>query len=699
MKEELAAEIENLLLEFRLPAYNVDFRPIPFPGSWGFAFAGTFAIAGALLKAIEDTKAACPIYDRLFPPGEKPNVKAAASKLAELLAGRIQGGPLIERAEEENGYLNLYLKPQPYAKGLLNRILEKPEKWSKGKRRREQVMVEYSQPNTHKRFHVGHLRNACLGATVIRAMRHAGFPVIAANYYGDIGAHVIKCLWGLRRFHSDPAQWPSEIHTMANFLGEVYSDADEKLSESEKLKTEAMELIRAVLQKNSPLVPEPFAENLAIEVRGYLDHYDIEFLDTLGRQQYIDNIRRTLAVMRDAAEGLHRSGDDGPLTPFIKAIQKYLRFEREVFDYEESYLNVAHLWEESNQELHRLWRRTRQVSLDDFHRIYEELDCPFDVEFYESEVENEGKEMVAELLERGIAYISQGAAVMDLDALSGSKEGTYRILLLLRSDGSSLYSTKEIALARRKFQEFELDKSIYIVGVDQSFYFKQLFKALELIGFEKASRCTHIPYGMVSLPEGKMASRKGNVIPYDDLIARLKEEAGKVLIEKRPDLPDDERNEIARMVAYGALKYSMLMVENVKPIVFDWDRALDFDGRAAPYLQYAHARTCRILEEGGVPETIDIPPTLELTEHEVELLKKIEELPLVVERCADECQAHYLANYSFELCQVFSDFYTNCPVLKSDEPLRTIRLALCAAFKSTLASALEILGIESPDRM
>jgi len=147
------------------------------------------------------------------------------------------------------------------------------------------------------------------------------------------------------------------------------------------------------------------------------------------------------------------------------------------------------------------------------------------------------------------------------------------------------------------------------------------------------------------------------------------------------------------------LKYDMLMVENLKPIVFDWDRALDFDGRAAPYLQYAHARTCRILEDGGTPWEVTIPAEMPLSQEEVELLKKIEELPSVVERCAEEYQAHYLVNYAFELCQVFSNFYSCCPVLKSEQPLRAFRLGLCAAFKSTLATALKIMGLEPLERM
>jgi arginyl-tRNA synthetase len=485
---------------------------------------------------------------------------------------------------------------------------------------------------------------------------------------------------------------------MAEFLGEVYADADERLDESVKLKKRAVELIGAILDGNSTLVPEEYASNMAGELRAFMDQNGIEFTDTLARQDYIDNLKRCLAFLRDVAEGLQRS-DEGPLNLLIDTILRYLRVDREVFDYEESFLNVYHQWDEGNQELYRLWQRTRQVSLDDFHRIYGELGCPFDVEFFESEVEDEGKEMVADLLDRELAYISQGATVMDLDKLTGVKEGTYRVLLLLRSDGSSLYSTKEIALAKRKFDEFEIDKSLYVVADHQTFYFKQLFKALELMGFDKASRCIHVPFGLVTLPEGKMASRKGNVIPYDDIAERLKKEAAKVIEEKRPDLSSEERERIIQAVAYGALKYDMLMVENLKPIVFDWDRALDFDGRAAPYLQYAHARTCRILEEGGIPETVDVSAETPLTQEEVELLKKIEELPMVVERCAEEYQVHYLANYAFELCQVYSNFYSNCPVLKSEEPLRTFRLAICAAFKSTLATTLEIMGIEAPERM
>jgi arginyl-tRNA synthetase len=697
MKEELANEIQKLLEEFKLPQFNVDFRQIPFPGSWGYAFAGTFAIAGLLVKS-EDAMARCPIYEVLFPPDEKPDVKKAATKLAEMLASKIRGGPVIERAIEENGYLNLYLKPQPYSASLLNRVLADPDGWSKGKRRQEQIMVEYSQPNTHKRFHVGHLRNACLGATIIRAMRHAGYPVIASNYFGDIGAHVIKCLWGLTRFHSDEATWPKDPTEMAQFLGEVYVDAEERLNESIKLKEQAVELIRSIIGKACPLVPQARAAALAGELNVFLDQNLITFADNMARQDYIDNIKRSLAFLRDSAEGMQRA-DSGPLTPLIRRILRYLRVEREVFDYEESCLLVYQRWDKHDSELMQLWELTSQASLQDFHRIYKDLNCPFDIEFFESEVEAEGKKMVVELVEKGLAEISQGATVMDLDRLTGSKEGTYRVLLLLRSDGSSLYSTKEIALAKRKFDNFELDRSVYVVADHQNFYFKQLFKALELMGYDWANKCIHLSFGMVTLPEGKMASRKGNIVLYDDLVQRMIDEASKVLAEKRPDLPADEKEKIIRAVAYGGLKFDMVAVENQKSIVFDWERALEFDGRAAPYLQYAHARACRILEGAEIPTQVKVPDDLSLTDQEVELLKKIEEFPAVIERCADEYTAHHLANHAFELCQAYSDFYTNCPVLKSDEPLRSFRLGVVAAFRATLATALGIMGIEAPEKM
>lgn len=697
MKSQLAKEIEGILNEFKLPASSIDFRAIPFPGSWGYAYAGTFAIAGGLLKS-EDARKSCPIYDILFPPGEKPNVKAAATKLAEMLAERIQGGPLIERAIEENGYLNLYLKPQAYAGGVISRILQDPEGWSKGKRRPDQVMVEYSQPNTHKRFHIGHMRNACLGATIVRTMRHAGYPVIAANYFGDIGAHVMKCLWGLMRFHDDESTWPTDPGEMGNFLGEVYVDAEIRLNESIELKKQAVALIKSVLQKDSHVIPDERKTELAGELQAFLDQNNIEFIDTMARQNYIDNIKRSLAFLRDTTEGLQRA-KDGPLTPFIDTVLRFLKVEREIFDYEESCLSVYQRWENADSELVKLWKRTRQASLDDFHRIYDELGCPFDVDFFESEVEEEGKHLVKEFRDNGLAEISQGATVMDLDKLTGAKEGTYRVLLLLRSDGSSLYSTKEIALAKRKFEQFELDRSIYVVADHQSFYFKQLFKALELMGYDWAKRCIHVPFGLVSLPEGKMASRKGNVVLFDDLVKRLLDEAAKVLAEKRPDLPDDEKKRIARTVAYGALKFDMVAVENLKPIIFDWERALDFEGRAAPYLQYAHARSCRLLEDGGTPQRVDVPDDMTLTEQEVELLKKIEEFPTVVERCAEECQVHHLANHAYEMCQAYSDFYAHCPVLKSGEPLRSFRLAVVAVFKTTLATALGLMGIEAPEKM
>ncbi len=182
---------------------------------------------------------------------------------------------------------------------------------------------------------------------------------------------------------------------------------------------------------------------------------------------------------------------------------------------------------------------------------------------------------------------------------SVSNEPVYRTLPVLRSDGTSLYSTKDLALTKRKFEEFGIDRAVWVVDVRQSLYFKQIFKILELWGFEQAKQAYHLPYEVVTLPEGIISSRKGRAPLYDDVKAAVLERAREIIDDKNPELPSEKKDEVAWQVGLGSIKYTMLARDNSKVVVFDLDEALSFDGHAAPYIQYAHARACRILENAG----------------------------------------------------------------------------------------------------
>jgi arginyl-tRNA synthetase len=309
--------------------------------------------------------------------------------------------------------------------------------------------------------------------------------------------------------------------------------------------------------------------------------------------------------------------------------------------------------------------------------------------------------MVDELIARGIAEDERptgGPVIVRIDEKLGLKKETYRVAVILRSDGTSLYLTKDLALAKIKFEKYHVDRSVYVVDVRQSLHFQQAFKILELMGFPQASKCYHLPFEIVTLPEGTMSSRKGNVVYYLDVAEEARRRVRDIITEKNPELTGQEREETAWQVGLGAMKYVMLAVDNTKQIIFSWESALSFDGQAAPYIQYAHVRASSILEKArAAPEPL--LPDYAMHPSEVTLVDWISRFPREVERAAEEHKPLYMANYAYFLAKAFTEFYRECPVLSAEAGIRKVRLAMVAATRQTLANSLRMLGIQSPRSM
>jgi arginyl-tRNA synthetase len=369
--------------------------------------------------------------------------------------------------------------------------------------------------------------------------------------------------------------------------------------------------------------------------------------------------------------------------------------------WEQDFKETWQRWEEKDPAFIALWERTKAWSMEEFHRIYAELGIRFDVWYFESEVEEEGRGIVEELLAKGIAEISEGLPVVKIDEKLGLAKETYRVLPILRSDGTTLYATKDLALTRRKFTDYQLDRAYWVVAVEQALYFQQILKILELWGFEQAAKSHHLSYELVMLKGSKIGSRAGNVPLYDDLAAEIFARAQAIIEEKNPDLPAEQRQRVAREVGVGALLYGMLDRDNNKVLVFDLDEALSLQGQSAPYIQYAHARACRILERaGGAPDfSGGLPPFGDLTELEINLIEQIALLPGEVRRAAREYKPLVIATYAYELAARTNDFYEHCRVLDAPEPQRTARLAIVDATRRALAAALALLGITAPEAM
>jgi arginyl-tRNA synthetase len=273
-------------------------------------------------------------------------------------------------------------------------------------------------------------------------------------------------------------------------------------------------------------------------------------------------------------------------------------------------------------------------------------------------------------------------------------------MVILRSDGTALYSTNDLALAKQKFEKYHVDRSIYVVDFRQNLHFQQIFKILELWGFPQAAKCYHLSYGYITLPEGAMSARRGRVVLFKDVADEAVKRVLAVESEKSGDIPEGERRMIATQIGLGALTYSILSVDNNKDIVFDINEALSFDGRTGPYIQNAHVRANSILKKANAGDIASVSFDYELTKHEIELIERISHFPDAVQQAANEYRPLVMAAYAYDLANAFHSFYHAVPVMQTeDAKVRDARLRLVAAAKQTIANALHLLDIQAPDVM
>jgi arginyl-tRNA synthetase len=375
------------------------------------------------------------------------------------------------------------------------------------------------------------------------------------------------------------------------------------------------------------------------------------------------------------------------------------RAHREAYDAERR--EIYRKWDAGDPEIRAAWLKTREWSLEELRTILELLDIEIDVWFYESEVDEPAKQIVDELIRLGIADDErpEGPVIVKIDEKLGLKKEKYRTNVILRSDGTTLYLSKDLALAKVKFDEYHIDRSIYVVDVRQSMHLQQAFKILELWGYKQAEKAHHLGYGFVSLPEGAMSARHGRVVWFTDVVEEASRRVMAEIAQKNPDMPAGEREEVARAVGMGALAYALLAVDNNKDIVFDMDAALNFDGKTGPYIQNAYVRANSILRKaGGLPDNGDF--SYPLTEHEVRLVEVISRFPATVQAAALEYRPILMATYAYELANTFHSFYHAVPVIQSeDAQVRAARLRLVAAARQTLANALMLLNIRAPEIM
>ena len=352
--------------------------------------------------------------------------------------------------------------------------------------------------------------------------------------------------------------------------------------------------------------------------------------------------------------------------------------------------------EDGDTELVKIWKETRELCLTDMKKIFSELgSSDIDKRYFESEVEQPGINIVKELQQKGIAQISQGALAINLEK---HKLGRF---LLLKSNGASLYSTKDIALAYKKREEYpNYDDSVYVVGSEQIYHFEQLFKTLEIIGFDH-SKLKHLAYGLVDLKDGKMSSRDGNVVLYEDFRDQLLDKAHEMM-ESR-DISQEQKKQTAHAVAFAAMKFGMLLQDSEKKITFDETQALSFEGETGPYLQYTYARINSILKKSkeGIAFTEEsINYSLLSSDEEKKLLIHLAGFENEIQKAAQQYKPNYVARFCLDLAQLFNSYYHNSKIIdESNLELSKARLALIKTVQQGLENWLNLLGIEVVEAM
>ena len=351
-------------------------------------------------------------------------------------------------------------------------------------------------------------------------------------------------------------------------------------------------------------------------------------------------------------------------------------------------------WEAGDPEVRELWKTMNGWVYEGFDETYKRLGVDFDKIYYESDTYLEGKDLVLGGIEKGIMYRKEDGSVWaDLtgDGLDHK--------LLLRADGTSVYMTQDIGTAKLRYQDFPIDKMVYVVGNEQNYHFQVLSLLLDKLGFKWGKDLNHFSYGMVELPEGKMKSREGTVVDADDLLDKMVEDAREMSADRFADMPAEEAAEVARMVGLGALKYFLLKVDPKKNMLFNPKESIDFNGNTGPFLQYTYARIQSVIRKAGGVDMASTPDAIP-NEKESTLIQKVADFPGVVEEAGRTYSPALIANYCYDLAKEYNQFYHDYSILKEEnDNVKGLRLLLSAVVARTLKAGVGLLGMEMPERM
>lgn len=575
----------------------------------------------------------------------------AAQKIGDFL---LHNMPDIKSFQVVQGFLNISLTESYWLESL--REISKTsaygfkEPGSKGT-----IMVEYSSPNTNKPLHLGHLRNNFLGYSVAEILKANGHKVVKTQIINDRGIHICKSMLAWERF--SPLNEKGERETPENtglkgdkLVGKYYVEFDKRFNAEAK---EIMESWKA-------------------------DNFE-------GFEQKVKDEYEKLSAAKTGKDEKAAAAIDDKIKDLAKNQTGLLR------DANEMLLK----WEGRDPQVYLLWTAMNGWVYKGFEETYRKMGVDFDKLYYESETYLIGKDVVDEGLKKGVFYRKEDSSVwIDLRA-EGLDEK-----LLLRSNGTAVYMTQDVGTAIDRYRDYpDLEGIIYTVGNEQDYHFKVLFLILEKLGYSWAEACYHLSYGMVDLPSGKMKSREGTVVDADDLMDEVVENAKAMTSERGhiDGMSEADRKKLYRMIGMGGLKYYLLKVDPKKRMLFNPEESIELTGNTGPFVQYAYARIQSLLRKAGsVGEVGEVA----FGNDEKEIIKQLSLFPLVIEEAAAAYSPAILINYTYELVKTFSQFYQTVKV--NSEPntdLRNLRLVICENVGKVIASSMQLIGVEVPERM
>lgn len=569
----------------------------------------------------------------------------AARKKPELI-GEELGNFLVAELEEIksfnviNGFLNLELD-ENYWKSFLETVFL-DEAYGQAAPKGQKVMVEFASPNTNKPLHLGHIRNILLGWSCSKILEKSGYEVVKVQIINDRGIAICKSMLAWQKYGNGATPQSAGIKS-DHFVGDYYVLFEQKFQE------EYQSWQNSEAGKKMFSAKKESEQTEAVFYKAFKNQYFNEF-SSLGKE---------------AKEML--------------------------ID-----------WENNDPEIRKLWEKMNGWVYEGFAETYKKLGVTFDKLYYESDTYVLGNEIVDKGLEKGVFYQKEDSSVwIDLeDARLDHK-------LVRRSDGTSVYMTQDIGTAELRYHDFRMDKLVYVVADEQNYHFQVLFEIMKRLDAPYAKGLHHLSYGMVDLPTGKMKSREGTVVDADDLIAEVIKEARKETTEKGDitSFSKEEQESILQKIGMAALKFFIIKVNPQKRMVFDPKESVELQGQTGPYIQYSYVRTRGVwshYERAGQKKNVDLDNSINYTAlepQEKDLLQQIHEYPELIKLAAESYDPSVIANYCYKLSKSYHKFYHDLKIVGMAPATETFRLKLSKTVGDVLKSAMELLGIEMPEKM